>query len=98
MKGANHPNWKGGRKIHSDGYIYLKRPDHPNADKQGYVGEHVFVMSEEINRPLRKGEIPHHKNEIRDDNRIENLRLMANTEHLTMHRRMKARAVNTPHS
>lgn len=62
-----------------DGYKQLLLKDHPNSAKSGYVMEHVVFMAEKIGRPLRKGETVHHKNGIRDDNRIENLELWVNT-------------------
>jgi HNH endonuclease len=57
------------------GYVLVKLPDHPNAQRNGHVGKHVVVMSEMLGRPLRKGESVHHKNLIRNDNRPENLGL-----------------------
>lgn len=73
--GENHPSWKGGRLETEHGYILLLKKDHPNARKNGRVFEHVIVMSEHLGRPLIKGETVHHKNGIKNDNRIENLEL-----------------------
>lgn len=72
--GDSHPSWQGGKRYCS-GYVRLYRPDHPSADKGGYVTEHRLVMEEFLNRQLYRGETVHHKNGIRDDNRLENLEL-----------------------
>ena len=74
-RGPERHNWRGGRFKDSSGYILIYDPDHPNANKSRYVREHVKVMSEFLGRPLLSHENVHHKNGIRDDNRIENLEL-----------------------
>lgn len=62
--------------IDPNGYKQLSKRNHPNCSKsRGRVAEHTFVMSNFIGRPLRTGESVHHKNGIRDDNRMENLEL-----------------------
>ncbi len=60
------------------GYILVKAPPgHPNAKKDGYILEHVLIMSEQLGRPLLPHESVHHRNGQRDDNRPANLELWA---------------------
>ena len=77
-RGKNHPRWKGGIS-YQDGYKYLWTLDHPFRSKgKGlgrYVQEHRLVMEKHLGRYLTSEEKVHHKNGIRDDNRIENLEL-----------------------
>ena len=72
----------GHTKKRGDGYIAVYVPDHPYANKEGYVMEHRLVMEEHIGRYLEKGEEVHHINKKRDDNRLENLTLLSTEEHL----------------
>lgn len=83
LKGPDNPSWKGGRTKDPDGYVLVRRKDHPAANSLGYVREHRLVMEKYLGRHLRPGEVVHHKNGVRDDNRLSNLRLFAsNADHL----------------
>jgi hypothetical protein len=66
----------GDGSLDKNGYFQITRVGHPNCtSKSGRIAEHTFVMSEYLGRALRKNESVHHKNGIRNDNRIENLEL-----------------------
>lgn len=78
-----------GYKKRGDGYVGIYTPGHPAATKHGYVLEHRLVVERSLGRFLLPHEEPHHKNEIRDDNRIENLELKASHgEHMRDHHRV----------
>ena len=80
------PSKYGGHvKFRKDGYVCVFCPDHPMATKDGYVMEHILVMEEKIGRYITRDEVVHHKNHIRNDNRIENLELMTFSEHMSLH-------------
>lgn len=67
-------NWKGGRSVASNGYVLIKvAPGHHLADVRGYAYEHRVVAERTIGRRLRRGELVHHVNGIKTDNRPENL-------------------------
>lgn len=83
--GSGNGMWQGGRFYDKDGYIQILSPGNPMAKKSGYVPEHRLVMAEHIGRLLEKNEVVHHVNEIKDDNRIENLELMDRVEHDRRH-------------
>ena len=79
--------WKGGKTIHSTGYIFIYIPTHPYAHN-GYVFEHRLVMEKHLGRYLKPEERVHHINKIKDDNRPENLKLFNNeSEHQKFHNR-----------
>lgn len=63
------------RYINNAGYVIVYGGSHPNSYTKGGILEHVLVMSEYLGRPLLANENVHHKNGVRDDNRLENLEL-----------------------
>ena len=69
------------RTLSPTGYILLWEPKNPMSNSSGYVSEHRKVMSEFFGRILERSEIVHHINEIKTDNRIENLELLTRKEH-----------------
>jgi hypothetical protein len=89
-KGSKNGNWIGGRVKNCRGYIEVLSPEHPHRTNKGRVAEHRLVMEKHIKRYLKPTEIVHHINEIRDDNRIENLALFSNKgTHTNFHRKQR---------
>jgi len=73
------PHWRGGKRKNKQGYTLICVAT--GNRRAIYQSEHRIVMEEEIGRKLEKWECIHHKNGIKDDNRIENLVIVVNKKH-----------------
>jgi hypothetical protein len=90
--GPAHTSWKGGTYRHTDGYVYEYAPNHPAAaTAKGYVLQHRLVMERKLGRLLRNHEVVHHLNEVKHDNRPENLELTSRSVHMQGHKAGTAR-------
>lgn len=69
----------------SQGYVNRKVNWHPKSDKRGYVKEHRLVMEKELGRILNDDEYIHHIDGNRQNNDIQNLRLISAKEHAQEH-------------
>lgn len=88
-RGENHAAWKGGRL--KGPYIHVMAKTHPHRNRNGYILEHRLMMEKLIGRHLNPTENVHHINEIKTDNRIENLMLFKNrASHTSFHRKLDA--------
>lgn len=65
------------RKAGNGKYIEIHSPLHPYKSKRNAVLEHRLVMEKYLGRFLLPNEVVHHKNDKKDDNRIENLELFS---------------------
>jgi hypothetical protein len=80
------PPWKIEKIVSKGDYNYAIVRGHPNATKNSYVLEHRIVMENKIGRLLKRGEIVHHINEKKKDNRPSNLRLLDGiSRHMRLH-------------
>jgi len=88
LSGKDSPSFQGGKYIDDKGYVKVLRPDHPK-NIRGYIYEHRAVMEAYLGRMLQPWETIHHINEIKVDNRVENLFLCTVPEHSAIHREGK---------
>ena len=75
--GKKHWNWQGGKYKNVRGYVFIYKPDHPNANCRGYVKRANLVMEKHLGRYLIPPELVHHKKAL-DNDRIEHLQLFSN--------------------
>lgn len=77
---SKNPNWKGGKSHDAAGYVKI------NVTNGKQRREHRIVAEQMLGRPLLPGEVVHHKNGVRSDNRPENLEIhSSHSEHMKHH-------------
>lgn len=84
-KGEEHPSWQGGMYINPAGYRLVSAWWHPRHDKDGYVAEHILIAEIKIGRILYDDEVVHHIDKDKLNNAPENLMVMTNSEHISLH-------------
>lgn len=88
LSGEESSAYTNGRYIDDKGYVKILRPDHPK-NIRGYIYEHRAVFEVYLQRMLQPWETVHHINEVKIDNRLENLFLCTIKEHSAIHREGK---------
>jgi hypothetical protein len=97
--GSEHYRWTSARIVAEHGYVKVRVGNtHPLADDNGYAYEHQLVAIAAIGRALAPGEVVHHRNENKTDNRWENLEVLTSSEHTRRHalERHAARRMSGP--
>jgi len=100
LKRSRSPRWKGGRFIDPQGYVRVINPSVVGDGTRGdrYLPEHRVIAERILGRPLKPGEIVHHINGIRSDNRPENLMVLPSVSaHRRLHVKLERQArLHTP--
>jgi hypothetical protein len=92
----NRPEYRSGGRIIERGYVYLHKSllapwEHKLAKKMGfqfsgnYIAEHRLEAARKLGRALRKGEIVHHRDGKKDNNRHGNLLVYPQALHKKTH-------------
>lgn len=83
ITGKNSPKFNNGITT-KHGYILVRQQDHPRADYHGYVLRAIVTLEKKLGRPLLKGYIAHHLNNVKADDRPENLIELSPSAHSTL--------------
>jgi len=91
--GSKHPCWKGGKYVDHHGYVMVNVRYGRSGKKSGwynYRKEHVVVMERKLGRALTKGEVVHHIDGDKTNNKLSNLWLTTYAGHRKAHVSLQA--------
>jgi hypothetical protein len=95
--GPRNGFWRGGRSVASNGYVLIRvGTDHHLADVRGYAYEHRLVAEQKIGRRLLSGEQVHHIDGDKQNNRPDNLEVMASPAHHFVEHRTAGKPLRMP--
>lgn len=89
------PSYMGGHTTTYGGYVWELAPEHPLANRWGFVAQHRLIAEDLIGRPLIQSDDPtirecvHHKDEKRLNNAPDNLEVLTFSEHRRHHTRKR---------
>jgi len=90
IRGEDNPLWRGGQQFNkATGYWYIHQPDHPKANKRGYIKRAILVLEAKLGRHIRDGYDTHHINLVKDDDKAENLEEREHFEHKAYHSKLR---------
>lgn len=75
--------------ITKEGYRQVYKPNSPEARSNGYAPEHRVRAMKKLGRPLRDGEVVHHIDGNKLNNRPSNLKVMSQEQHWRVHHSKK---------
>lgn len=67
------------------GYWWDLRPGHPRANKRGYVMSAVLAWETSHGKPFPEDKMPHYHNDVKTDDRPENIMAVTRSEHSQIH-------------
>lgn len=86
VRGAKHHRWNERRIEASTDYVLIRvGTDHPLADPNGYAYEHLVVWCAAGREPPGPGELLHHVDEDKTNNRLGNLEKKSRSAHGAEH-------------
>lgn len=84
LHGNKSLRWNGGTSI-KDGRMMIYMPEHPRAEKNGYVRRYILTIEQETGVLVPNNVDVHHINGDITDDRYENLLVMAKSDHGRLH-------------
>lgn len=68
-----------------NGYVIECVRGHTIDFGRSWVAQHIVRVCEKLGRPLQRGELVHHRNHNKHDNRLRNLKLTTRVNHMKDH-------------